>query len=115
MVRRIDVLLVKDDEGACREIARHLGGRFGVRVATGLRDAIEQLVRRVPDAVVCSLELPPFRGDAFLSMVAEEHPHVWRVLLAGPEPLADCLDVAHVTLPPGAGIAELRAALGGDD
>jgi DNA-binding NtrC family response regulator len=115
MVRRIDVLLVKDDERACREIAQHLGSRFGVRVATGLRDAITELVRRVPDAVVCSLELPPFRGDAFLSMVAEEHPQVWRVLMAGSEPLSDCIDIAHVTLPPGAGIAELRAALGGED
>src|SRR5689334_14709942 len=104
MRRRIDVLLVKEDERACREIARHLGSRFVVRVATGLRDAVDELVRCVPDAIVCSLHLPPFRGDAFLSMVAQEHPRVWRVLLAGAEPLADCIDIAHVTLPPGAGI-----------
>jgi DNA-binding NtrC family response regulator len=115
MVRRIDVLLVNDCEQTSRLLADGLSERFGVRVASGLRDAVDQLVRRVPDAIVCNLELPPYRGDVLLSMVAREHPEVRRILCVGEAATHDLLDVAHVTLPPGAGVAELLAAIGGED
>ena len=45
----MDVLLVNDCEEASRALADSLSVRFGVRIATGLRDAVDQLVRRVPD------------------------------------------------------------------
>lgn len=115
MARRIDVLLVNDCEEACRTLADSLRGRFGVRVAIGLRDAVSELVRQVPDAIVCNVELPPYRGDVLLSMVAREHPEVRRILWLGANAARDWLDVAHVTLPAGAGVEEFLAALGGED
>jgi DNA-binding NtrC family response regulator len=111
----MDVLLVNDCEEASRALADSLSVRFGVRIATGLRDAVDQLVRRVPDAIVCNVELPPYRGDVLLSMVAREHPEVRRILWMGVSAPTDCLDVAHVTLPPDAGVKELLAAIGGED
>jgi DNA-binding NtrC family response regulator len=115
MVKRLDILVVNDSESAGREIAEHLRARHVVRIARGLRDAVDELVRRVPDAIVCDFELPPYRGDVLLSLVAREHPHVRRVLCVAAGPTEDCLDVAHVTLLSGASGAELLAALGDDD
>ena len=115
MARRIDVLLVNDCEEAGRALADSLRGRVGVRVATGLRDAVDELVRQVPDAIVCNVELPPYRGDVLLSMVAREHPEVRRILWLGARAVVDCLDVAHVTLPPEAGVADLLRAIDDED
>jgi DNA-binding NtrC family response regulator len=109
----MDILLVNDCETTSRAIAEGLRPRYGVRVASGLRQAVDELVTRVPDAIVCKLELPPYRGDVLLSMVAREHPQVRRILFADTA-IGDLLDVAHVTLPDSAGVAELMAALDQD-
>jgi DNA-binding NtrC family response regulator len=115
LAKRLDILVVNDSESAGREIAEHLRARHAVRIARGLRDAVDELVRRVPDAIVCDFELPPYRGDVLLSLVAREHPHVRRVLYVAAAPTADCLDVAHVTLVAGTSFADLLAALGDGD
>ena len=82
--------------------------RYAVRVASGLREAVDQLVRRVPDAIVCKQDLLPYRGDVFLSLVAREHPLVRRILCADGD---DVLDVAHVTLPAKATASDIALAI----
>ena len=75
-----DVLVVDDDtEHACR-LARGLRSRHHVRIAIGLRDAIHEIARRVPDIIICAYDMPPFRGDVLLDMIAREHPDVRRLL-----------------------------------
>jgi CheY-like chemotaxis protein len=117
MVRRLDVLVVNDSVETSEPLVELLRPVHEVRVANGLREAVDQLVTRVPDAIVCHLHLPPYRGDVLLAMVAREHPSVRRVLCIGPGPEGerDCLaGVAHVTLDqPGA--QELVRAIVGDE
>jgi len=113
--RKLNVLLVIDNEIAARAITQQLGARCEVRTATNLREAIDELVRRVPDTIVTKLDLPPYRGDVLLSMVAREHPHVRRILFADLDSAEDCLDVAHVTLPSCAGLAELAARIADEE
>lgn len=72
---------------------RHL-----VRIAIGLRDAVHEIARRVPDVVVCALDMPPFCGDALLSMVASEHPSVRRILLGAPDVRPITPDAAHAVV-----------------
>ncbi len=116
MVRRLDVLLVNEDRSVCEPLAAQLGQRHEVRVAVGLRAAINELVQRAPDAIVCDLDLTPYSGDALLAMVARELPQVRRVLYTGPlDPGDSFADVAHVTLPRQASLGELLAAIAGDD
>ena len=80
MVKLRDVLVVDDDtEHACM-IARTLRARHHVRIAVGLRDAVHELMRKVPDVIVCAFDMPPYRGDALLAMIAREHPEVRRIL-----------------------------------
>jgi DNA-binding NtrC family response regulator len=117
-VRRLDVLLVDGDAEVRGPMADGLRERHEVRVAMGLRDAIDELVRRVPDVVVCDFELTPYRGDVFLSMVAREHPQVRCVLYTDslpPPGTAALVHAAHVVLIKPTTIAELLAAIDGDD
>jgi DNA-binding NtrC family response regulator len=98
MSKRFDVLLVNDGRIAPQVIEK-LRPLHEVRVAKSLRDVVEELLRRVPDVMVSHLELPPYRGDVLLAMVAREHPQVRRVLLVGGSDITDCLTgVAHVML-----------------
>lgn len=46
----------------------------------GLRDAVHELARKVPDVIICAFDMPPYRGDALLDMIASEHPEVRRIL-----------------------------------
>jgi DNA-binding NtrC family response regulator len=111
--RRLDVLLVDDDEQVRGPVAELLSVRHEVRVASGLRDAVDQLVKRVPDAIICDFDLPPYRGDVFLALVAREHPEVRRVLYTGSLPSAvDCMTgVAHAVLTKPSTLAQLLAAI----
>jgi DNA-binding NtrC family response regulator len=117
MRKRMDVLLVDDDEEVRGPIADLLRIDHDVRTAVGLREAVGELVSKVPDAIVCELDLQPYRGDVLLSLVAREHPSVRRVLYTfWPPPRDNCLgDVAHkVLIKPGT-LEELLAAIAGDD
>jgi DNA-binding NtrC family response regulator len=116
MARRLDVLLVSDDEAVFAPLAELLRERHEVRLANSLRRAIEELVHRVPDAVVCDHDLSPYCGDALLAMIAREHPHVRRVLYTGPRGYDNRFaGAAHVALPRQATSMQLLAAIAGDD
>jgi CheY-like chemotaxis protein len=82
MTRRLDVVVVDLDEMACARLVEWIGPEHNIRVATDVRDGIGLILDRVPDVVVCDVELPPFRGDALLSMIAQEYPQIRRVLYA---------------------------------
>ncbi len=84
MRKALDVLVVDDNVGKACEVARALRQRHMVRIAVGLRDAIHELAHRVPDVIVAACDMPPYRGDALLAMVAGENPSVRRILVKGP-------------------------------
>jgi response regulator RpfG family c-di-GMP phosphodiesterase len=115
MARRLDVLVVNDGMETGGAMVELLRMRAEVRVAHGLRRAVDELVRRVPDAIVCDQHLPPYRGDVLLAFVAREHPQVRRVLcLRSAEEELDCLvDAAHITLTAPRADELLTAIVGG--
>ena len=115
MVRLLDVLIVDDDiEKAC-SLARLLRARHFVRIAVGLREAVHAVAHKVPDAIVCALDMPPFRGDALLAMVAREHPEVRRVLYGdGAQISLARYDAAHAIVDGAHNAAALLAALADD-
>jgi DNA-binding NtrC family response regulator len=116
-MKRLDVLLVDDDEDVLGPTAELLRTRHEVRVANGLREAVDQLVRRVPDTIVCDFDLPPYRGDVLLGLVAREHPEVRRVLYtASPLPATTVrFDCAHSVLVKPASASALFAAVSGEE
>jgi DNA-binding NtrC family response regulator len=83
-VKLRDVLIVDNDVEVAASLARLLRSRHFVRIAVGLRDAVHELAARVPDVVVCALEMEPYRGDALLAMIEREHPSVRRILFTKP-------------------------------
>ena len=117
MVKFLDVLVVDDDvEEAC-VVARLLRARHSVRIAVGLRDAVHAIAQRVPDVIVCAHEMPPYRGDAFLAMIASEHPEVRRVLFSRSAEVAlvDGDAVVHAIVHKPVDAAKLLAAIASDD
>lgn len=117
MTKVLDVLVVDDDvEHAC-VVARLLRAKHFVRIAVGLRDAVHAFAKQVPDVIVCAYEMPPYRGDALLAMVASEHPHVRRVLFAC-TPMGASLvrdDAAHAVVARPVDAAVLLAAIVSDE
>jgi CheY-like chemotaxis protein len=82
VIKFLDVLVVDDDvEDACA-VARLLRQRHLVRIAVGLREAVHEVAKKVPDVIICAHEMGPYRGDALLAMVAREHPEVRRILFS---------------------------------
>ncbi len=115
MVRRLDVLVVDDEASTLRAVGRSLAARHAVRQVVGLRLAVDEIVRRVLDALVAALDLTPYRGDALLAMVAREHPRVRRVLVCAAEPSVVLDGAAHEVLALPCRLDDLLAALDGDD
>jgi DNA-binding NtrC family response regulator len=115
LVKLLDVLIVDDDvEKAC-SLARLLRSRHFVRIAVGLREAVHAVAYKVPDAIVCALDMPPYRGDALLAMVAREHPEVRRVLYGqGPQVSLARYDAAHAIVDGAHDAAKLLAAIADD-
>jgi DNA-binding NtrC family response regulator len=114
--KRLDVLLVDDDEDVLIATQALLERVHNVRAVGSFREALDELIRQVPDAIVCDLELAPYRGDALLAMVAREHPQVRRVLYTGSglpdDPTLE--GIAHrIVIKPGT-FAELLASILGD-
>jgi response regulator RpfG family c-di-GMP phosphodiesterase len=118
VVKSLDVLVVDDDVADACAVARVLRQRHLVRIAVGLRDAVHEVAKRVPDVIIAAFEMPPYRGDALLAMVAREHPHVRRILFKHSRrgravlaaPLSD--DAAHTVLHDPLEPSLLLAALG---
>jgi len=112
--KQLDVLLVDDDLEDVRALARLLRGRHPVRIAVGLRDAVHAVTVKVPDVIVCALDMPPYRGDALLAIVAREHPGVRRILF-GARPVAPLTrNAAHAVLPKPLDAATLLSAIAGE-
>jgi CheY-like chemotaxis protein len=82
LIKFLDVLVVDDDVEDASAVARLLRQRHLVRIAVGLREAVHEVAKKVPDVIICAYEMPPYRGDALLAMVAREHPEVRRILFS---------------------------------
>ena len=117
MLKSLDVLVVDDDVADACAMAQVVRQKHLVRIAVGLRDAIHELAYQLPDVIIAAFEMPPYRGDALLAMVAGEHPHVRRILFkhgrlgrwAMAAPLT--VDAAHAVLQGPLDPAQLLAAL----
>jgi CheY-like chemotaxis protein len=114
LIKFLDVLVVDDDvEDAC-SVARLLRQRHLVRIAVGLREAVHEVAKKVPDVIICAYEMPPYRGDALLAMVAREHPEVRRILFSRIPVGAFVSDEAvHAVVAKPVDPAMLLAAIGG--
>jgi DNA-binding NtrC family response regulator len=113
-MKRLNVLLVDDDPEVLRVTSWMLSARHDVRSVAGFREAMHELHERMPDAIVCDLELEPYRGDVFLSMVAREFPEVRRVLYTTALPSGALQRVAHRILFKPSTFEELDEAITGD-
>jgi DNA-binding NtrC family response regulator len=116
MGRRMNVLVVNHDALVCELLSEALRPWHDVRVAHGLREAIEELAQAVPDVIVCELDLWPFCGAVLLELIAREHPDVRRVLCVERVAADDGYEeIAHDTVPRRASLDRLLAAIGGTD
>jgi DNA-binding NtrC family response regulator len=115
LVKLLDVLIVDDDVDQACGLARLLRSRHFVRIAVGLREAVHAVAHKVPDAIVCALDMPPYRGDALLAMVAREHPEVRRILYGRGSQVALVRDdAAHVLVDGPHDAAAILAAIAED-
>ena len=91
------VLLVDDDADVLDSLADWLGRRHEVHVATGFPEAIAALVEGpLPDVVVTDYDMPPYRGDDLLAIVAARWPRIGRILHSGKPRAAAGRDLGHV-------------------
>lgn len=81
--RRLDVLLVEDDELVARAIARALRVEYDVRLATGLFEALEEVESRPPDVLITDFHLPPYFGGQLLAVTGRDYPRVARIAYSG--------------------------------
>lgn len=75
------VLVVDDEPGVLRAVARVLRRRFQVETASGGDEGLQKLDSFKPDAVVSDLKMPGMDGLAFLDAVARRLPGCGRILL----------------------------------
>ena len=67
-------VLIADDEPGIRALAAAILRRDGIRtveVANG-REALESILREVPDAVLCDIRMPELDGMAVLRKVLDQ-------------------------------------------
>lgn len=79
-------ILVVDDETAVlhalkRTLRRHLGPDAAVEICTSGEAAIERLLARRFDVIVCDLQMPGVDGFGVLAMAAEIQPDCVRLIL----------------------------------
>lgn len=67
-----DVLVVEDNRDLRDLVARLLGGRFRVRVAASQAEALAELARAAPEAILCDVLLPDGDGYAILAHVRRQ-------------------------------------------
>jgi DNA-binding NtrC family response regulator len=113
--RRRYVLIVDDEPDVAMSVGELVAMEHEVRVVFGVREAIVEIAQRVPDVVVSDFDMPPFRGDALLHLVARECPQVRRILYTGSPPTMheDLIDqgIAHAVLRKPSSAAELLEAI----
>ena len=114
MITFLDVLVVDDDVEDASAVAKLLRQRHSVRIAVGLREAVHEVAKKIPDVVICAYEMPPYRGDALLAMIAREHPEVRRILFSR-IPVGNFVsdDAVHAVVAKPVDQALLLAAVGG--
>jgi DNA-binding NtrC family response regulator len=109
------VMVVDDDSDVRESLSDWLGREYEVCQAAGVPEALQLLDSEKPDAIVVDFELPPYRGDDFLAMVAERQPHVGRFMLTGSpgRALGFAYTIAHRVLKKGCDLRDLNAAIRG--
>jgi DNA-binding NtrC family response regulator len=107
------VLVVDDDTDVRESLTEWLMREHEVCQAEGVPEAIELLAVERPDVVVVDFELPPYRGDDFLALVAERHPRMGRFMLTGSpgRALGFAYAIAHRVLKKGCDLGELTRAI----
>ena len=107
------VLLIDDDIDVRESVSDWLGREHEVVQAATIPEAVVLLERVRPDVIVVDFELPPYRGDDFLAMVAESHPHVGRFMLTGSpgRALGFAYSIAHRVIKKGSDLMELQRAI----
>ena len=107
------VLLVDDDDDVRESVGDWLGREHDVRLAASVPEALALLERGRPDVVVVDFELPPYRGDDLLALVAERHPEMGRFMLTGSpgRALGFAYTIAHRVLRKGCDLRDLTRAI----
>jgi two-component system LytT family response regulator len=107
------VLVVDDDTDVRESLCDWLMREHEVRHAASVPEALGMIAHEEPDAVVVDFELPPYRGDDFLAMVAERHPACGRFMLTGSpgRALGFAYSIAHRVLKKGCDLSDLSTAL----
>ncbi len=107
------VLLVDDDVDVRESVSDWLVREHEVVGAATIPEAVALLERVRPDIVVVDFEVPPYRGDDFLAMVAESHPQVGRFMLTGSpcRALGFAYSIAHRVIKKGSDLMQLQRAI----
>lgn len=102
------VLVVDDDTDVREALSEWLAREHVVCQAAGVPEALALVGREQPDVVVVDFELPPYRGDDFLAMVAEHYPRVGRLMHTGSpgRALGFAYSVAHRVLKKGCDLSD---------
>jgi len=109
----IKVMVVDDDTDVRESLSEWLMREYAVCQAASVPDALALLPDEKPDVVVIDFELPPYRGDDFLALLAEEHPNVGRFMLTGSpgRALGFAYSIAHRVLKKGCDLQDLTRAI----
>jgi DNA-binding NtrC family response regulator len=107
------VLVIDDDTDVRDSLGEWLMREHEVRRAASVPEAMEAIALEEPDAVIVDFELPPYRGDDFLAMVAERHPRCGRFMLTGSpgRALGFAYSIAHRVLKKGCDLRDLSTAI----
>lgn len=109
----IKVMVVDDDTDVRESLSEWLMREYAVCQAASVPDALALLPSEKPDVVVIDFELAPYRGDDFLATLAEEHPHIGRIMLTGSpgRALGFAYSIAHRVLKKGCDLRDLTSAI----
>jgi DNA-binding NtrC family response regulator len=107
------VLVIDDDMDVRDSLSEWLMREHEVRRAASVPEALDEIALDEPDAVIIDFELPPYRGDDFLAMVAERHPRCGRFMLTGSpgRALGFAYSIAHRVLKKGCDLRDLSNAI----
>jgi DNA-binding NtrC family response regulator len=107
------VLVIDDDTDVRESLGEWLMREHEVRRAASVPEAMEAIALEEPDAVIVDFELPPYRGDDFLALVAERHPRCGRFMLTGSpgRALGFAYSIAHRVLKKGCDLRDLSTAI----
>ena len=107
------VLVVDDDTDVRDSLGEWLMREHEVRRAASVPEAMDAIAAEEPDAIITDFELPPYRGDDFLALVAERHPRCGRFMLTGSpgKALGFAYSIAHRVLKKGCDPRDLSTAI----